>query len=71
MNGNHSFNCFLDLSAAPSATLPFRRISPDIINCQFEGINYSIIAKSGSFTQPGGDVVLRVLPKNNNLILEL
>ena len=70
MNGSHSINWFLDLSAAPSAGLPFRRISSGAINSRFEGINYSIGAKSGSFTQPGGDVILRALPENNSLVLD-
>ena len=70
MKGHHSLNWFLDLSAASSATVPFRRISSGIINGRFEGINYSIEAKPGSFTRPGGEVILRALPENNSLAFD-
>ena len=68
---NNSIIWFLDLTASEKASLPFQNILPSHIDCQFEGMDYSITATKGSFSKPGNDVVFRIIPKKNELILNL
>jgi hypothetical protein len=46
-------------------------IIPSRIDCQFEGMNYSITATKGSFSKPSKGVVFRIIPEKNTLILNL
>ena len=62
-------NWFFDLTTADSAHLPFQSIRPKEIACRFEGMNYAVSAVVGSFSQPKGNVVFRITPKNNKLVL--
>ena len=71
MEGNTSIKWFLDLTTAPSATLPFKNINKKAIHCRFEGIDYSINAPAGFFTEPGDSVRIRMVPKNNKLVFNL
>ncbi len=71
LESNNSIDWFLDLSTASSAQLPFKTIEKNKINCQFEGMNYSIAAMAGSFSQPGNGITFRITPANNALILNL
>ena len=69
MEGGKRINWFLDLTTADKAKLPFIKVSPRRIDCQFEGMNYGITTPEGSFSQPGGDKVFRMLPAMNSLKL--
>jgi hypothetical protein len=71
LNGNNSIKWFLDLSTATSANLPFKKISTNKVNCKFEGTDYFITTKAGSFSQPADSIALRIAPANNILILNL
>jgi hypothetical protein len=71
IKGGKSINWFLDLATADNASLPFKKISPYRIDCQFENMNYSITATKGSFSKPNDGTVLRITPKMNSLILNL
>ena len=71
IEGNNSLNWFLDLATSEKATLPFKNISPSRIDCQFEGMDYSITATKGSFSKPGNGMVFRIIPENNTLALNL
>ena len=71
IEGNNSLNWFLDLSTSDKAILPFQNIIPSRIDCQFEGMNYSIAATKGSFSKPGGGVIFRINPETNTIILNL
>jgi hypothetical protein len=71
LTGNKSVKWFLDLTTADGAHLPFKNISNDRINCEFEGMKYSIKTTEGSFSKPDQDVAFRISPKMNSLILNL
>ncbi|MGH2643436.1 MAG: hypothetical protein ACRDE2_05775, partial [Chitinophagaceae bacterium] len=71
MQGNHLINWCLQLSAASATKLPFTNINSEKIKCRFEKTDYSIVARSGSFSQPGGNVIFSISPKNNLLMLDL
>jgi len=64
-----SIQWYLDLTAAAGAPLPFKKIHPDRVDCQFEGLDYVISAPTGSFSEPGGGSVLRITPRTNTLVL--
>jgi hypothetical protein len=69
--GAKPMDWFLDMTTADNAKLPFKNISTNRIDCQFEVMKYAITAKTGSFSEPGNGIVFRVTPKNNTLILNL
>ena len=71
MEGNPSIEWFLDLSTAPTANLPFKKIEKSKISCQFEGMSYAINAKTGSVSQPADSIAFRITPTNNQIILNL
>ena len=71
LNGNNSIKWFLDLSTATSANLPFKKISTNKVNCKFEGTDYFITTKAGSFSQPADSIALRIAPTDDILILNL
>lgn len=58
-------NWFLDLDTADNAVLPFKKTSGDRVDCQFEGMNYTVKAVKGNFSK-----VLRITPSNNAIQLE-
>jgi len=71
ITGDNSINWFLDLTTSLKAKLPFKKISPTRIDCSFEGMPYFITAVKGSFSKPENDIVFRVKPLNNLIVLNL
>ncbi|MCW3116107.1 MAG: hypothetical protein JWM28_189 [Chitinophagaceae bacterium] len=71
VEGSKPIDWFLDLSVGDHAALPFKKISPGQIDCQFEGMSYRIKAAKGSFTKPGNGMVFRIKPAMNAVILNL
>jgi hypothetical protein len=69
--GTKSIRWFLDLSTADNAKLPFKKISPSQVDCEFEGMNYFIKAVKGSFSKLNDNVVFRITPQDNTLILNM
>jgi len=63
-------NWFLDLSTAADAKLPFIKISANRIDCEFQGMKYSIYAIKGNFSKPSDSVVFRINPVGNKLVLD-
>lgn len=60
---------FLELTSAAKAKLPFKKIRPGGIDCQFENMNYTISAGKGSFVKPANGAVFRMIPDKNRLRL--
>lgn len=50
VKGEYATTWFLDFDAAPAKALPFQTIGKNRIDCQFEGMKYAILAKTGSFS---------------------
>lgn len=71
LQGNPQLNWFFDLVVSSDARLPFTSISEKVVKAKFEDMNYLIKAVKGSFSQPGDSVVLRMLPEENQLSLDL
>jgi hypothetical protein len=70
MEGADSLKWFLDLTAKDNASLPFTKIASDRVDCKFKGLNYSLIAEQGSFSKTDNDIVFRITPKANTVILK-
>jgi len=64
-------NWFLDLSTSSDAKLPFKKIGASRIDCEFQGMKYSISAGKGFFSKPSDSVAFRMTPAENKLILNL
>ena len=41
------------------------------VECNYKGHNYSVTATTGSFSKAGSDIIFRVSPEKNNLVLDL
>ncbi|MEH6405789.1 MAG: hypothetical protein V7767_00765 [Leeuwenhoekiella sp.] len=71
MKGQKSLEWFLDLTASKTDNLPFKTINSNSINCKSQGMDYSVIAVKGRFSQPEGDIIFRINPENNSIKLNL
>lgn len=69
--GNKTLDWYLDLSTASAVKLPFNKIDPQQVNCSFEGMNYRIKARKGTFSKQGSEASLRVKPQMNVMMLDL
>lgn len=63
-------NWFLDLSTVSGAKLPFNKISANRIDCEFQGMKYTMYATPGNFSKPSDSVVFRINPVGNKLVLD-
>jgi len=68
---DNSINWYLDLTTSDKAKLPFQTISTNRIDCSFEGMPYSVIAVKGSFSKPEKEIVFRLKPVKNVILLDL
>jgi len=69
--GKKSIDWFLDMTTADNIKLPFKKISANRIDCEFDVMKYAITVTKGSFSEPGDGVVFRIKPEKNTLILRL
>jgi hypothetical protein len=71
MENGKPVNWFLDLATADGAKLPFTKIDHSQVDCNFQGMSYSLKASKGYFAKPGDGEVFRIHPDKNNLIFNL
>ena len=69
VEGTKSDNWSLDMVTAGNVRLPFKKITPSGVDCEFEEMRYSIKAIKGSFSKPSGKAIFRISPKNNLMVL--
>jgi hypothetical protein len=69
--GNNTIKWFLDLNTGDNIKLPFEKITGSKIAARFEGMDYELTVKNGSFSKPDGGQVFRMAPTANSLILKL
>lgn len=69
IEGDSSIDWYFDMTTADNAELPYKAINPYRIDCQFDGMNYSVSTVQGSFSELGK--AFRVSPKDNLLMLKL
>lgn len=70
LNAANKADWFLELSASESAKLPFTKISPNIITCEFEKMNYQVKTEKGSFSKSPKGGTIRIQPDKNVLIMD-
>lgn len=66
-----SIDWFLDMTTADNKKLPFKKISANRIDCEFDVMKYAITVTKGSFSVPGNGIIFRMKPEKNTLILRL
>ena len=71
MKSEKAADWFLELTAADKKELPYRKISRNRIDSDFEGFNYSVKASGGTFTSSDSGPGFKARPKNNKIILKL
>jgi hypothetical protein len=71
LKGGGAVNWWLDLATAEDAKLPFGSVSPQRVDCLFEGMKYSVRMGKGKFSQPGDGVVLRMSQEANTISIDL
>jgi len=69
--GDKSIDWFLDMTTADKLKLPFKKISANRIDCEFDVMKYAVTATKGSFSVPGDGIIFRMKPEKNTLILRL
>lgn len=69
---NTNFSWALELRTAVGKKLPFTSIDEKTINAEFDGFNYMINCKEGSFKKPeaDSDYIFRILPANNRVVID-
>ncbi len=70
MEGDNTVPWHLDLTTAENAQLPFERILPTQVVCQFRGMDYDLLAVNGIFSKPGNGIDLRMIPEDNIISLD-
>ncbi|MBS1529366.1 MAG: hypothetical protein JSU01_03585 [Bacteroidetes bacterium] len=68
-DGKKNCKWLLDMVAADQAKLPFTKIGPEKIDCNFQGMNYSLKALKGFFQR--GNEVFKIYPENQTIVLNL
>jgi hypothetical protein len=71
LHGNRQAKWLLDLETADKAELPFTAVASNKVSAQFEGMKYAITAVKGTFADPGNDHHFRVIPSQNQILLDL
>jgi hypothetical protein len=71
VTGTTPLQWFLDLTTAPKAILPFKKINAKKIDCVFEGMRYSVTAVKGNFVQPNDSVVVRMMAEKGMVVLRM
>jgi hypothetical protein len=64
-----SVQWYLDLITSGDVKLPFEKILSDRIICRFKGMNYTVTAENGIFSQPDNRSDLRLEPENGIISL--
>ncbi len=71
LESREKVNWFFDLNKADNEANHFGMITPQNIECQFLGMKYSVFAVKGIFSEPGKEIIFRISPVKNSLVLDL
>jgi len=69
LDSKTAVNWFFDLGTADNAASHLKTIATRKIDCQYKGMDYSVSALKGTFSQPGVGVIFRISPEENKLSL--
>ncbi|MBW8325333.1 MAG: hypothetical protein K0M50_11255 [Prolixibacteraceae bacterium] len=71
LESDEAVDWFLDMTAKTDAKLPFIKIEPAKMDCEFEGQIYTVFANKGTFSKPKQNINFRVSPSSNVIVLNL
>lgn len=71
LESDEAVDWFLDMTAKTDAKLPFIKIEPAKMDCEFEGQIYTVFANKGTFSKPKQNIDFRVSPSSNVIVLNL
>jgi hypothetical protein len=69
--GGKPLNWLLALNVPGQAKLPFTTIGAKRVDCNFKGMDYSLKAAQGTFTQADSTAVFKILPKKGGVVLRM
>lgn len=70
MHTDEKIDWFLEFSAADGVVLPFTKISPHVIDCRFEKMDYKVKAMKGVFSKSETKGEIRIKAKGPELVLD-
>lgn len=70
MHTDEKIDWFLEFSAADGVVLPFTKISPHVIDCRFEKMDYKVKAVKGVFSKSETKGEIRIKAKGPELVLD-
>jgi hypothetical protein len=71
LESKEPINWFLDLDAKDNDASFIKTITTHQINCQFKDMQYSVTAIKGNFIQPEKEMIFRITPEKNTVIINL
>jgi hypothetical protein len=71
LEGNKEARWHLELVAGDNAKLPFTMIGSRTIDCEFQGMEYSVVCERGTFHKSGANGAFEILPDEGELKLNL
>ncbi|HEY9000982.1 MAG TPA: hypothetical protein VIM89_06495 [Mucilaginibacter sp.] len=71
LHSNQQAKWLLQLETADKAELPFTGITSNKVSAEFEGMKYAIAALQGTFADPGNNHHFRIVPSQNQILLDL
>lgn len=71
LESKEAIDWFWELDVKPGAELPFVNVTYSGVNCEFDGVSYTVNADEGIFAKSSSVAVLKLSPVNNTIILSL
>lgn len=69
MEGAEDVHWFLGLTASDSAQMPFYKVTPRTMYCEFDKMKYRVKAMKGTFSKSPKDEVIRIKPDKSLIVL--
>ena len=71
IEGNTTIDWFWELEVKENANLPFQQMTSSQIDCKFDGMNYAINATEGLFAKLNEEMIFKIYPQQNRVVLNL
>ncbi len=71
LESKETIDWFWELDVKSGAELPFVNVTSSGVNCEFDGVSYSVNADEGIFAKSSSGAVIELSPVNNTIILSL
>jgi len=71
LKSKNKIEWYLEMNAANKVKLPFKKISSNRLDCQFEGMDYFVTTGKGIMTESADKKGFRITPEQNMVIIDL